>query len=66
MAVPGAERLVVQKEAAKKPKCNSLCIETQGMRNMNWLVIPVIIVVTGIIAEGIKKKFEKLYQENFQ
>ena len=42
VAVP-AERNIVQKEAEKKIKCKSLCIEIQGMWTLKYKIIPVII-----------------------
>jgi hypothetical protein len=46
VAIP-ADRNVVQKEAEKKLKCKSLCIEIQRMWNLKCSFVPVIIGATG-------------------
>ena len=48
----------MQKEAEKKLKYMSLCIEIQGMWNLKCTIIPVIIGATGIVTRSLKKKFE--------
>ena len=48
MAIP-ADRNVVQMEAEKKLKCNSLCIEMQRMWNLKCTVVSAIIGVTGTV-----------------
>jgi hypothetical protein len=48
VAIP-TDRNVVQKEAEKKLKYKSLCIEIQRMWNLKCTIIPVIIGATGII-----------------
>jgi hypothetical protein len=45
----------VQKEAEKKLKYKSLCIEIQQMWNMKCIMIPVITGATGIVTIGFKK-----------
>ena len=54
VAIP-ADRNVVQKEAEKKLKYKSLCIEIQRMWNLKCKVIPVITGVTGIVTKGLRK-----------
>jgi len=53
-----ADRNVVQKEAEKKLKYKSLCIEIQGMRNLKCTIVPVIIGATGIVTRSLKKNLE--------
>ena len=57
VAVP-ADRNVVQKEAEKKLKYKSLCIEIQRMWNLKCTIIPVIIGATGILTKGLRKNLE--------
>jgi hypothetical protein len=57
VAIP-ADRNVVQKEAEKKLKHESLCIEIQRMWNLKCTIIPVIIGATGIVARSLKKNLE--------
>ena len=47
-----ADRNVVQKEAEKKLKYKSLCIEIQRMWNLKCAITPVIIGPTGIQREA--------------
>ena len=49
---------VVQKEAEKKLKYNSLCIEIQRMWNLKCTIIPVIIGATGIVTRSVRKNLE--------
>jgi hypothetical protein len=42
------------KEAEKKLKYKSLCIEIQRMWNMKCMIIPVVIGATGIVTKGLK------------
>ena len=51
MTIP-ADRNVVQKEAEKKLKYKSLCIEIQRMWNLKCAITPVIIGPTGIQREA--------------
>ena len=44
-----ADRNVVQKEAEKKLKYKSLCIEMQRMWNLKCTIVPAIIGATGIV-----------------
>ena len=53
-----AERNVVQKEAEKKLKYKSLCIEIQRMWNLKCTIVPVIIGATGIVTRSLKKNLE--------
>ena len=48
VAIP-ADRNVVQKEAEKKLKYNSSCIEMQRMWNLKCTIVPAIIGATGIV-----------------
>jgi hypothetical protein len=54
VAIP-ADRYVMQKEAEKKLKYNSLCIEIQRMWYMKCMIVQVIIGATGIVTKGLKK-----------
>ena len=53
MAIP-TDRNVVQKEAEKKLKYKSLCIETQRMWNLKCTIIPVIIGATGSLRKNLE------------
>ena len=57
MAIP-ADRNVMQKEAEKQLKYNSLCIGIQQMWNMNCMIIPVITGATGVVTKGLRKYLE--------
>jgi hypothetical protein len=57
VAIP-ADRNVVQKEAEKKLKYKSLCIEIQRMWNLKCTIIPVIIGATGIVTRTLRKNLE--------
>jgi hypothetical protein len=57
VAIP-AERNVGKKEAEKKLKHKSLCIEIQRMWNLKCMIIPVIIGATGIVTSSLKKNLE--------
>ena len=48
----------VQKEAEKKLKYKSLCIEIQRMWNLKCTIIPVIIGATGIVTKSLRKNWE--------
>ena len=50
-----ADRNVVQKDAEKKLKYKSLCIEIQRMWNLKCTIIPVIIGATGIVTRSLRK-----------
>ena len=52
-----ADRNVVQKEAEKKLKYKSLCIEIQRMWNLKCTIVPVITGATGIVTRSLRKKF---------
>jgi len=52
VAIP-ADRNVVKKEAEKKLKNESLCIEIQRMWNLKCTIIPVIIGATGIVTRSL-------------
>ena len=56
VAMP-ADRNVVQKEAEKKLKYKSLCIEMR-MWNLKCTIIPVIIGATGIVTRSFRKNLE--------
>jgi len=49
---------VVQKEAEKKLKYKSLCIEIQRRWNLKCTIIPVIIRATGIVTRSLRKNLE--------
>ena len=53
-----ADRNVVQKEAEKKLKYKSLCIEIQRMWNLKCTVIPAIIEPTGMVTRNLRKNLE--------
>ena len=57
MAIP-ADRNDVQKEAEKKLKYRSLCIEIQRMWNLKCTIVPVIIGATGIVTRSVRKNLE--------
>jgi len=59
VAIP-ADRNVVQKEAEKKSKYKSLCIEIQRMWNLKCTIVPVIIGSTGIVTRNLKKNLETI------
>jgi hypothetical protein len=59
VAIP-ADRNVVQKEAEKKLKYKSLCIEIQRMWNLKCTNIPIIIGTTGIVTRSLRKNFESV------
>ena len=57
MAIP-ADRNIVQKEAEKKLKYKSFCIEIQRMWNLKCKIVPVIIGATGIVTRTLRKNLE--------
>jgi len=57
MAIP-ADRNVVQKEAEKKLKYKSLCIEIKRMWNLKCTITPVTIGTTGIVRGSLRKNLE--------
>ena len=57
VAIP-ADRNTVQKEAEKKLKYKSLCIEIQRMWNLECTIVPVIIGATGIVTRSLRKNLE--------
>ena len=57
VAIP-ADRNLEEKEAEKKLKYKSLCIEIQRMWNLKCTIIPVIIGATGIVTRSRKKNLE--------
>ena len=59
MVIP-ADRNVVQKEAEKKLKYKSLCIEIQRMWNMKCTIILVITGATGIVTGSLRKNLETI------
>ena len=64
MAKP-ADRNVTQKEAEKKLKYKSLCVEIQQMWNMKHMIMQVITVATRTVIKGLKNIW-KPCQENIQ
>jgi len=65
VAIP-ADRNVLQKEAEKKLKYKSLCIEIQRMWNLKWTIVPVIIGATGIVMRSLKKKSGSCTRKTFE
>jgi len=57
VAIP-ADRNVVQKEAEKKLKHKSLCMEIQRMWNLKCTIIPVIIGDSGIVTRNLTRNLE--------
>ena len=57
MAIP-ADRNVVQKEAGKKLKYMSLCIEIQRLWNLKCTIVPVITGAAGIVTRSLRKNLE--------
>jgi len=57
VAIP-ADRNVVQKEAEKKLKYKSLCIEIQRMWNLKCTIMPIAIGATGIVTRSVRKNLE--------
>jgi len=53
-----ADRNGVQKEAERKLKYKSLCIEIQQTWNLKCTIVPVIIGVTGIVTRSLRKNLE--------
>jgi hypothetical protein len=60
-----ADRNVVQKEAEKKLKYESLCIEIQRMWNLKRTIIPVTIGATGIVTRSLRKNFGRYTRTTF-
>ena len=48
----------MQKEAEKKLKYKSLCIEIQRVCNLKCTIVPVIIGATGVVTRSLKKNLE--------
>jgi hypothetical protein len=59
VAIP-ADKNVVQNEAEKKLKYNSLCTEIQRMCNLKCMIIPVTTGATGIVTEGLRMNLEAI------
>jgi len=57
VAIP-ADRNDVRKEAEKKLKYKSLCIERQRTWNLKCTIVPVIIGATGIVTRSVRKNLE--------
>jgi hypothetical protein len=55
-----SDRNVIKKKSEKKLKYKNLSIEIQQMWNMKCFVIPVSIVATRIVTNGLKKNTEKI------
>jgi hypothetical protein len=51
---------VVKRDAKKKLKYKSLCIEIQQMWNLKCTIIPVIIGATGIVTRILRKNLEAI------
>ena len=54
----------VQKEAEKKLKYKSLCIEIQRMWNLKCKVIPIIIGAIGIVTRSLRKNLEAVPEKH--
>ena len=59
------DRNLVQKEAEKKLKYKSLCIEIQRMWNLKCTIIPVIIGAIGIVTRSLRKNFGSCTSKTF-
>jgi hypothetical protein len=59
MAIP-ADRNVTLKEAEKKLKYKSLCMEIKRMWNVKCMNIQVVIGATRIVIKGLKKNLEAI------
>jgi hypothetical protein len=57
VAIP-ADSNVVQKEAERKIKYKSLCIQIQRMWSLKCTTIPIIIGATGIVTRSLRKNLE--------
>ena len=60
-----ADKNVVQKEAEKKLKYKSLCIEIQRMWNLKCTIIPIIIGAIGIVTRSLRKSFVSCNSKTF-
>jgi hypothetical protein len=63
VAIP-ADRNFVQKEAEKRLKYKSLCIEIQRMWNLKCTIIPVIIGATRILTRSLRKNLEAIREKH--
>jgi len=54
----------VQKDAEKKLKCKSLCIEMQRMWNPKCTIAPVIIGATGVVTRSLRENLEAVPGRN--
>ena len=59
VAIP-TDRNVVHKEAEKKLKYKSLCMEIQRMWKLKFTIIPVIIGATGTVTRSLRKNLETI------
>ena len=59
VAIP-ADRNAVQKEAEKKLKYKSLCIELKRTWNLKCTITPIIIGATGIVTRSLGKSLEAI------
>jgi hypothetical protein len=50
----------MQKEAEKKLKYKSLCIEIKQMQDLKCRIMPVIICATRIVTKGLRKNLEAI------
>jgi hypothetical protein len=60
-----ADRNVVQKEAEKKLKYKSLCIQIQRMWNLKCTITPVNIGATGIVTRSLRKNLEGIPEKHW-
>ena len=63
VAIP-ADRNVVQKEAQKKLKYNSLCTEIQRMWNVQCVIVPAMCRATGTATKGLKNNLETIAEKH--
>ena len=59
-----ADRNVVQKEAGKKLKYKSLCIEIKRMWNLKCTIIPVKIAATATVTRSLRKNLEAVPEKH--
>ena len=53
-------KMLCKREAEKKLKYKSLCIEIQRMWNLKCTIVPVIIAATGIVTRSLRKNLEAI------
>ena len=63
VAIP-ADRTVVQKEAERRLKYKSSCIEIERMWNLKCTIIPIIIRATGRVTRSLRKNLEAVPEKH--